>query len=63
MDDFIRTLYYNLWISADFEADFQRDWFAVYQLLQENRFNAIPENILKMIEIWFAGYEKGRKNV
>jgi len=63
MEDFIRTLYYNLWISADFEADFQRDWFAVYQLLQENRFNVIPENVLKMIEIWFAGYEEGRKNV
>jgi hypothetical protein len=61
MTDFIRTLYYNLWISADFEADFQRDWFAVYQLLQENRFSAIPENILEMIKIWFAGYEEGRK--
>lgn len=61
MDDFIRTLYYNLWISADFEADFQRDWFAVYQLLQENRFNVIPENVLAMIQIWFAGYEEGRK--
>jgi len=61
MEDFIRTLYYNLWISADFEADFQRDWFAVYQLLQENRFSAIPENVLEMIKIWFAGYEEGRK--
>ncbi len=61
MEDFIRTLYYNLWISADFEADFQRDWFAVYQLLQENRFSAIPENILEMVKIWFAGYEEGRK--
>ena len=59
MDDFIRTLYYNLWISADFEADFQRDWFAVYQLLQENRFSAIPENVLAMIQIWFAEYNKG----
>lgn len=61
MEDFIRTLYYNLWISADFEADFQRDWFAVYQLLQENRFSAIPENVLEMVKIWFAGYEEGRK--
>ena len=59
MDDFIRTLYYNLWISADFEADFQRDWFAVYQLLQENRFSAIPENVLEMIKIWFVEYNKG----
>lgn len=59
MTDFIRTLYYNLWISADFEADFQRDWFAVYQLLQENRFSAIPENVLAMIQIWFAEYNKG----
>lgn len=59
MADFIRTLYYNLWISADFEADFQRDWFAVYQLLQENRFSAIPENVLAMIQIWFAEYNKG----
>lgn len=57
--DFIRTLYYNLWISADFEADFQRDWFAVYQLLQENRFNVIPENVLAMIQIWFNEYNKG----
>lgn len=59
MTDFIRTLYYNLWISADFEADFQRDWFAVYQLLQENRFSAIPENVLEMIKIWFIEYNKG----
>lgn len=59
MADFIRTLYYNLWISADFEADFQRDWFAVYQLLQENRFSAIPENVLEMIKIWFVEYNKG----
>lgn len=59
MEDFIRTLYYNLWISADFEADFQRDWFAVYQLLQENRFSAIPENVLAMIQIWFTEYNKG----
>lgn len=59
MTDFIRTLYYNLWISADFEADFQRDWFAVYQLLQENRFSAIPENVLEMIKIWFVEYNKG----
>ena len=58
MTDFIRTLYYNLWISADFEADFQRDWFVVYQLLQENRFSAIPENILEMIKIWFVEYNK-----
>lgn len=59
MADFIRTLYYNLWISADFEADFQRDWFAVYQLLQENRFSAIPESVLEMIKIWFTEYNKG----
>lgn len=59
MADFIRTLYYNLWISADFEADFQRDWFAVYQLLQENRFSEIPENVLEMIKIWFIEYNKG----
>mgnify|MGYP007122124202 CR=1 FL=1 len=59
MTDFIRTLYYNLWISADFEADFQRDWFAVYQLLQENRFSTIPENVLEMIKIWFVEYNKG----
>ena len=27
-------IYWKLWTSADFESDFQSDWFAVYQEMQ-----------------------------
>ena len=49
-------LLYHLWTDADFESDFQSDWFAVYQFLQEERFEEIPNGVLEMIEIWIDDY-------
>jgi hypothetical protein len=50
------TLLYHLWTSADFESDFQSDWLAVFQFLQDGRFDEIPNGVLEMIEIWTDDY-------
>lgn len=56
---FLVQLLYDLWTSADFESDFQSEWFAVYQILQEGRFDEIPDAVYEMIEIWYEDYKKG----
>ena len=51
-NDFLKTLYWNLWTSADFESLFQSEWGAIYDALQEGRENEVPDNILLMINKW-----------
>lgn len=55
MDDFsrelwLKSLYWALWNSADFESDFQRDWFAVWQLLKEGKEDQVPDVVLLMLK-------------
>ena len=56
---FLVCLLYDLWTDADFESDFQSDWFAVYQILSEGRFDEIPDAVYDMIEAWYSDYKKG----
>jgi len=58
MFTFLVQLLYDLWTDADFESDFQRDWFAVYQLLQDGKFNEIPNAVYQMIEKWYEDYKR-----
>ena len=51
-DIILKTLYWGMWKSADFEADFRNDWFAVYQLLMEGNEEQVPNNVLAMIRLW-----------
>lgn len=51
-NDLLKTLYWNLWTSADFESNFESEWGAVYNALQEGRESEIPDNILLMINKW-----------
>ena len=53
--NFLMLLLHSLWTSADFESDFQRDWFAVYQLLQAGKFDDIPDIVLEAINLWMEG--------
>lgn len=59
MFTFLVQLLYDLWTDADFESDFQRDWFAVYQLLQDGKFDEIPDAVYQMIEKWYEDYKRG----
>ncbi len=52
----LAVLLYNLWVSADFESDFQSDWLTVFQLLKNGKFNEISNNVLEMIVIWIDDY-------
>ena len=59
MFTFLVQLLYDLWTDADFESDFQRDWFAVYQFLQDGKFDEIPDAVYQMIEKWYEDYKRG----
>lgn len=49
----LTTLLYNFWVSADFESDFESDWYAVYKKMRAKKFNEIPDLVLQMIEVWY----------
>lgn len=53
-DIILKTLYWGMWVSADFEELFRRDWFAVYQNLKEGNEELVPDNVLAMIRIWLS---------
>lgn len=48
IEEMLMKLYWKLWTSAEFESDFQSDWFAVYQILQEGNHYSIPKPVIKM---------------
>lgn len=41
-------IYRMLWTSADFESDFESDWFAVYQHLQDGSTALLSDAIVTM---------------
>ena len=51
-----KIIYREMWLSADFESDFQRDWFAVYQLLQDFREDEIPDAVVVMLAQYLKDY-------
>lgn len=53
-DIILKTLYWGMWVSADFEELFRRDWFTVYQNLKEGNEELVPDNVLAMIRIWLS---------
>lgn len=56
-DALLKTLYWAMWTSADFEELFQRDWFAIYQLLKEDKEEEVPDFVLLMIRKWLLDEE------
>lgn len=46
----LKTLYWALWHSAEFESDFQRDWSAIWQLLKEGREDQLSDTIILMLK-------------
>lgn len=46
--EMLMELYKTLWISADFESDFQCDWRTIYNILLNNdAVKKLPEPIVK----------------
>lgn len=48
-DEWLKLILWLLWRNAQFEADFQRDWFAVYQIFEENDLYRIDDIVLEMV--------------
>ena len=48
-DEWLKLILWLLWRNAQFEADFQRDWFAVYQIFEENDLYRLDDIVLKMV--------------
>ena len=40
-------LYKMLWVSADFETDFQADWLSVYNMMIADDAKKLPEPVIK----------------
>lgn len=59
--EILMKLYWKMWTSADFACDFQEDWFAVYQLMEEGHHYSIPDEVLEMCFQYLQHWE--RKNV
>lgn len=57
-DVIIKTLYWGMWTSADFEELFRRDWFATYQMLKEGEEDKVPDFVLAMIRQWVLDEEE-----
>ena len=51
-DIIIKTLYWGMWTSADFEELFRREWYAVYKNLKKGNEELVPDNVLAMIRLW-----------
>ena len=55
----LMELYRNLWRYPQFEADFQIDWLAAYQILLFEDDSKLPDNVLEMcyeyMIDWFNG--------
>lgn len=60
--DLLKSLYFALWQStlyqSKFAEDFQKDWYRVWQMLDEGRENDIPNYILQMVDIWLDDWFK-----
>lgn len=48
-DEWLKLILWLLWRNAQFEADFQRDWFAVYQIFEENDLYRLDDIVLEMV--------------
>ncbi len=48
-DEWLKLILWLLWRNAQFEADFQRDWFAVYQIFEENDLYKLDDIVLEMV--------------
>lgn len=45
--EMLMELYKWLWLSADFEADFQCDWLTIYNMLLNEDGKKLPEPVIK----------------
>ena len=46
-DLYLKSLYWMLWKSADFESDFSEAWSSTYEDLKAGNENAIPTRVLE----------------
>jgi hypothetical protein len=58
IEEMLMKLYWKLWTSADFESDFQKDWLAVYQRMQEGNHYSIPSQIIEMCFQYLNDWER-----
>lgn len=54
-------IYRMLWTSADFESDFQSDWFAVYQHLQDGSTALLDDAVIDMCYQYTTEWEEMHK--
>lgn len=55
----LKTIYKEMWMSADFESDFQRDWTAVYEALKNNKENDIYDSIIACCYQYWYNWKNG----
>lgn len=58
IEEKLMKIYWKLWTSADFESDFQSDWFAVYQEMQAGNHYNIPAMVVEMCFQYLQDWEK-----
>ena len=57
-DKMISEIYYRLWRSADFEADFEEDWKAVYKYFKRHDADLLPELAIEIVYEWMTNWDK-----
>lgn len=55
----LRMLYKKMWLSADFECDFQRDWKVVYEALKSGKEDTISDSIIACCYQYLYDWENG----
>lgn len=58
VEEMLMKLYWKLWVSADFENDFQEEWRAVYERLQAGDHYSIPPQVVEMCFQYLTDWEK-----
>lgn len=58
IEEMLMKIYWKLWTSADFESDFQSDFFAVYKMMQAGHHYSISEPIVRMCFQYLQEWEK-----
>ena len=52
----LKKIYKMCFVDPDIKRDLQNDWFYIYQLLDDEKEDEIPDAVLEMIDIWLDCY-------
>ena len=52
----LKKIYKMCFVDPDIKRDLQNDWFYIYQLLDDEKEDEIPDAVLEMIGIWLDYY-------